>query len=232
MKLRTLTLGLLFLFLAAVPGQAHAQISWYYHIDDGFLQLKVPGNNGAVISSVDTYIGDQAVCGTTLSCYFHQQLLSNMVIGAHASVSVPVGPIGENIYYGAGLPTDFHAFFVYVTSSQALTCDHNRYSTTEHNPGDDPGQTTGDGTGPAWLTHQGGGAGLSKVCDNVSIAANTPTQVQSDNAGCLNSDCGNSFAPTGQGPAKLTNAPALPVLDMSPCMVPAAVRPSYCPQGY
>lgn len=77
--------GLLSLALIVGAGTARAaSVSWTYEYD-GHLELQ---NNSTSTASVtlDTYFGDQTVCGTTLSCYYHNTPTSGITVAGSAKV--------------------------------------------------------------------------------------------------------------------------------------------------
>ena len=200
--------ALLVLFVCRQP--AHAQQAWTY-IYQGAVQIYNTSTTSASSTQADTYIGDQAFCGTTLSCYFHTTPITGFSIPANSRYQLPL-TISENIASGAS-DADYQAEYVYVTTSQISHCTSgtNAYITTEHNPGANVAGS-GDGAGVMWMSHQGGSNG--KACDNFTIPASTSTQVESDNAGSYNPD-GTLFLAR----------PRPPVLDLSVCSGPKATHP-------
>jgi hypothetical protein len=183
-RINLFVLSLGFVLFGVLPSTAYAQpeVAWTYSLDDGAVQISNRSTTTEAVLSLDGYIGDQAACGTTLSCYYHASLVSRILLppapgGTQpGSAGIAYGALWENILSGAG-DADYQSEYVYASTASDVTffCTKglNFYKTTEHNPG--AAASSGDGEGAMWETHQGGSSG--KNCDTFMIPSGTPTQI-------------------------------------------------------
>jgi hypothetical protein len=205
------TLSVLCVLFLAVSGLAQAQVAWTY-IAQGQFELNNPTKTQTSVT-IDAYFGDGDVCGTNLACYYHSTPSVGLAVQPGGSRTFTY-TIWENIFSGSN-DTDYQAFWVYASSTKRLTCltGTNEYITTEHNQG--PAATSGDGSGPFWMTHQGGASG--KDCDTATVTAGVATQIASDNAGSNNPNAQQAGGTAGVSGAAAMRGQAMPALDFSPC---------------
>ena len=103
---------------------AYSDNSWNYGVSGQVLIANANSSNTATVT-MTTYIGDQALCGSNLGCYF--SIAGTVTLRPGEADWIPFTSIDT-----LANPSDYQAFFVFLQSNYPLHCVAESYYSFEH----------------------------------------------------------------------------------------------------